>query len=42
MRVGYDIPDESVVGNDRDDHEAYRNLSYVAVWEPGNMSGDPA
>lgn len=40
--VGFDLPDEFVVGDGLDYHDAYRNLSYVAVWEPGDMSGDPA
>ncbi len=33
--VGFEIPNEFVVGYGLDYHDAYRNLPYVAVLEPG-------
>jgi hypoxanthine phosphoribosyltransferase len=39
--VGFDIPDEFVVGYGLDYHDAYRNLPYVAALEPEELSGDP-
>ena len=39
--VGFDIPNQFVVGYGMDYHERYRNLPYLAVLEPGEMEGGP-
>jgi hypoxanthine phosphoribosyltransferase len=40
--VGFEIPDEFVVGYGLDYHDAYRNLSYVAALEPEDLAGASA
>ncbi len=40
--VGFDIPDEFVVGYGLDYHDAFRNLPYVATLEPEDISQEPA
>lgn len=37
--VGYEIPDEFVVGYGLDYRDAYRNLPYLAALEPGDLEG---
>ncbi len=37
--VCFEIPDEFVVGYGLDYQDAYRNLSFVAALEPGDLSG---
>jgi hypoxanthine phosphoribosyltransferase len=37
--VGFEIPDEFVVGYGLDYHDAYRNLPYVAALEPHELEG---
>lgn len=39
--VGFEIPDEFVVGYGLDYHDAYRNLPYVAALEPGDLGCEP-
>ena len=39
--VGFDIPDEFVVGYGLDYQDAYRNLPYVAALEPAEISATP-
>ena len=39
--VGFDIPDEFVVGYGLDYQDAYRNLPYVAALEPAEISSTP-
>ena len=39
--VGFDIPNQFVVGYGMDYHERYRNLPYLAVMEPGEMEEAP-
>lgn len=39
--VGFDIPDEFVVGYGLDYHDAYRNLPYVAALEPAEITCTP-
>jgi hypoxanthine phosphoribosyltransferase len=39
--VGFDIPDSFVVGYGLDYHDMYRNLPYVGVLEPGEMTEEP-
>ena len=40
--VGFEIPDEFVVGYGLDYQDAYRNLSFVAALEPDDLSDGPA
>ena len=40
--VCFDIPDEFVVGYGLDYQDAYRNLSFVAALEPGDLPGAEA
>jgi hypoxanthine phosphoribosyltransferase len=40
--VGFEIPDEFVVGYGLDYRDAFRNLPYLAALEPGDLSGEPA
>ena len=37
--VGFDIPDEFVVGYGLDYHDKYRHLPYVAALDPEDMQG---
>jgi hypoxanthine phosphoribosyltransferase len=37
--VGFEIPDEFVVGYGLDYRDAYRNLPYLAALEPGDIEG---
>lgn len=37
--VGFEIPDEFVVGYGLDYHDHYRNLPYLAVLEPSDLDG---
>ena len=37
--VGFEIPDEFVVGYGLDYRDAYRNLPYLAALEPGDLEG---
>lgn len=37
--VGFEIPDEFVVGYGLDYNDAYRNLPYLAVLEPSDLAG---
>jgi hypoxanthine phosphoribosyltransferase len=39
--VGFDIPDEFVVGYGLDYQDAYRNLSYIAALEPEDLVEGP-
>jgi len=39
--VGFDIPNEFVVGYGLDYRDAYRNLPYVAALEPADLAADP-
>ncbi len=39
--VGFEIPDEFVVGYGLDYLDAYRNLPYLAALEPEDLSGEP-
>ena len=39
--VAFDIPDAFVVGYGLDYRDAYRNLPYVAVLEPGDITDEP-
>ena len=39
--VGFDIPDEFVVGYGLDYNDAYRHLPYVAALEPEDLEGGP-
>ncbi|MCA9266354.1 MAG: hypoxanthine phosphoribosyltransferase [Planctomycetales bacterium] len=39
--VGFEIPDEFVVGYGLDYHDAYRNLPYVAALEPAEIDDTP-
>ena len=39
--VGFDIPDEFVVGYGLDYQDAYRNLSYIAALEPEDLVEHP-
>ena len=39
--VGFDIPNQFVVGYGMDYRERYRNLPYLAVLEPGEMEEGP-
>ena len=38
--VGFEIPNEFVVGYGLDYRDAYRNLPYVAALEPAELCGD--
>jgi len=40
--VGFDIPDEFVVGYGLDYRDQYRNLRYLAVLERADLTDDPA
>ncbi len=39
--IGFEIPNEFVVGYGLDYQDAYRNLPYLAALEPGDISGEP-
>ena len=39
--VGFEIPDEFVVGYGLDYRDAYRNLPYLATLEPADLEGEP-
>ncbi len=39
--VGFDIPNEFVVGYGLDYQDAYRHLPYVAVLEPADLDDGP-
>ncbi|NJN77909.1 MAG: hypoxanthine phosphoribosyltransferase, partial [Saprospiraceae bacterium] len=38
--VGFDIPDEFVVGYGLDYQDQYRNLRYLAALEPHDLAGE--
>ena len=39
--VGFQIPDQFVVGYGLDYQDLFRNLPYVATLEPEDLSGEP-
>ena len=39
--VGFQIPDEFVVGYGLDFHDRYRNLPYLAALEPAELAEEP-
>jgi hypoxanthine phosphoribosyltransferase len=38
--VGFEIPDEFVVGYGLDYNDHYRHLPYIAAMEPADLEGD--